>query len=96
MFWREHTLKVLPKLSYNMITLMEFSITSSQIIQVVHEVIELMEGLKGEISFVNNKPVIGGRFNFWQGFETIESLASKLNSMSTDIHSSGIEFKYRS
>jgi len=41
-------------------------------------------GLNGSISWVNGKPVIGGRFNLWQGFETPESLAEKLNAMPTN------------
>lgn len=41
-------------------------------------------GGKGSIRWVNDKPVITGRANFWDGFHTPESLAEKLNSMPTD------------
>jgi hypothetical protein len=41
-------------------------------------------GLSGAIQWKNGKPVIGGRFNLWEGFNTPEQLASKLNSQSTD------------
>ncbi|MHB2149609.1 GxGYxYP domain-containing protein [Calditrichota bacterium LG25] len=44
-------------------------------------------GGKGKINWINGKPVITGRFNLWEGFETPESLAEKLNYSSTDIHS---------
>lgn len=40
----------------------------------------------GKIFWLNNKPVIGGKY-FWLGEETAEDLANKLNSLSTDIHS---------
>ena len=43
-------------------------------------------GGKGQITWVNNKPVITGRMNFWG--ETPESMAEKLNILSTDITSS--------
>jgi hypothetical protein len=46
-------------------------------------------GLKGKIFWVNNKPVIGGRYFFMQNVETAQSLAKKLNSLSTDITSPG-------
>jgi len=38
----------------------------------------------GSIKWYNHKPAIGGRFSFWEGFETIESLAEKLNNMPRD------------
>eukprot|EP00762_Andalucia_godoyi_P008417 ANDGO_04643.mRNA.1 hypothetical protein CAOG_03194 len=40
-------------------------------------------GLKGRVQFSNGKPVVGGRYNLWAGFETPKSLAQKLNSAST-------------
>jgi len=43
--------------------------------------------LKGQIFWKNNKPLIGGRFNFWDGFENVTSLADKLNQLPTDITS---------
>lgn len=36
-------------------------------------------GLKGSISFLENKPVIGGFANLWSGFESAASLAARLN-----------------
>jgi hypothetical protein len=44
-------------------------------------------GLSGDIFWVNWKPVIGGRYNLWSGFETPLSLANKLNSRPKDPHS---------
>jgi hypothetical protein len=44
-------------------------------------------GGHGKISFVNNKPVIYGRYNLWDGFETSTSLAQKLNAASKNIYS---------
>lgn len=41
-------------------------------------------GMKGKIVFVNGKPIVGGRYNLWAGFETPSSLAAKLNKQSTD------------
>ncbi|MAQ32353.1 MAG: hypothetical protein CMD26_06485 [Flavobacteriales bacterium] len=35
--------------------------------------------LNGNIKFINNKPVISGRYNLWGGFESTSSLASKIN-----------------
>lgn len=43
-------------------------------------------GGHGVIHWINGKPVITGRFNLWSPqFETPQSLATKLNSLSTDI-----------
>jgi hypothetical protein len=36
-------------------------------------------GGAGKIKWINNKPVIYGRFNLWENFETPSSLAAKLN-----------------
>ena len=44
-------------------------------------------GLQGDIHFVNNKPVVGGRYNFWEGFNTVTQLANKLNNESTNAYS---------
>jgi hypothetical protein len=44
-------------------------------------------GGHGKINWINNKPVIYGRYNLWDGFETSESLAEKLNSASKNIYS---------
>ncbi len=44
-------------------------------------------GGKGEIKWINGKPVIAGRYKLWEGFETPSSIATKLNNLSTDIHS---------
>jgi hypothetical protein len=44
-------------------------------------------GGKGEIKWINNKPIITGRYKLWEGFETPNSIASKLNNLSKDIHS---------
>jgi hypothetical protein len=44
-------------------------------------------GLAGKIDWINDKPVIGGRYNLWDGFESPSSLAAKLNTLSKDIHS---------
>jgi hypothetical protein len=42
----------------------------------------------GQIYFLNNKPVITARYNLWSGtFESPETLADKLNSLSTDVTS---------
>jgi len=41
----------------------------------------------GDIRWINNKPVIEGRYNFWDGFNTVQQLANKLNNESTDAHS---------
>jgi len=46
-------------------------------------------GLRGKISWINGKPVIGGRYNLWSGFETATTLAWKLNRQSRDIFSAG-------
>ena len=51
--------------------------------------------LDGAMYWVNNKPVIGARYNLWElpdhshpyGFETVESLAEKLNDASTNAYS---------
>ncbi len=43
--------------------------------------------LQGEIRWVNNKPVIGARYNFWEGFNTVQELADKLNNASRDANS---------
>ncbi len=45
-------------------------------------------GGKGKIKWVNNKPVIYGRANLWDLFESSSSLAAKINGLSTDITSS--------
>jgi hypothetical protein len=46
-------------------------------------------GGKGTIFWVNGKPVITGRYQLWSGqTDTPESLAQKINSLSTDITSS--------
>jgi hypothetical protein len=41
-------------------------------------------GLGGSITFLENKPVIGGYANLWSGFETTASLAAKLNARPRD------------
>jgi GxGYxYP putative glycoside hydrolase C-terminal domain/GxGYxYP third domain/GxGYxYP_N 1st domain len=41
-------------------------------------------GLHGNITFSNGKPIIGGRYNLWKGFNTPQQLASKLNALPTD------------
>lgn len=38
-------------------------------------------GLAGKIKWINDKPVIGGRYNLWSGFNTPTTLASKLNAL---------------
>jgi len=43
--------------------------------------------LDGDIFWLNGKPVIGGRRNLWEGFETPSSLASYINSLPTDPNS---------
>ncbi len=43
---------------------------------------------KGEIKFLNNKPVISARYNLWGGFEHVKSLSSKINSLPKDPFSS--------
>jgi hypothetical protein len=45
-------------------------------------------GGKGKLKWVNNKPVIYGRYNFADGGETVSSLAAKLNAASTNIYTS--------
>jgi len=45
-------------------------------------------GGAGKVKWVKNKPVIYARYNFWDGFEDINSLASRLNKASRDITSS--------
>lgn len=44
-------------------------------------------GGAGKIKWVNNKPVIYGRYNLWDLFESPTSLAAKLNNLSTDVTS---------
>ncbi len=44
-------------------------------------------GLNGAIYNVNGKPVIGARYNFWDGFEDVASLTNALNNASTDAYS---------
>ncbi len=44
-------------------------------------------GLNGAIYSVNGKPVIGARYNFWDGFEDVQSLVNNLNNASTDAYS---------
>lgn len=41
-------------------------------------------GLKGSITFLEGKPVIGGFANLWSGFESTASLAAKLNARARD------------
>ncbi len=41
----------------------------------------------GGIWWLNDKPVICGRYNLWQGFETPTSLAEKLNRLPRDVRS---------
>jgi len=43
---------------------------------------------KGSVTWYNNKPIIAGRFNLWDGFNTPQQLAQKINALSTDITSS--------
>ncbi len=46
-------------------------------------------GGNGQITWVDGKPVITGRYNLWSPqFETPQSLAAKLNALATDITSS--------
>jgi hypothetical protein len=45
-------------------------------------------GGAGKVKWVKNKPVIHGRYNYWDGFETTASLADKINRASRDIYSS--------
>ena len=44
--------------------------------------------LNGSITFVNNKPIIGSRYNFWDGFESVASLAQNINALPKDAYSS--------
>jgi len=44
-------------------------------------------GLAGKIMWYNGKPVIGGRFALWQGANSPEELASKLNGMARNPNS---------
>jgi len=44
-------------------------------------------GKKGKISWYGDKPAIGGRFALWEGANTPSSLASILNTASTNIYS---------
>ena len=44
-------------------------------------------GLSGDIKWINDKPVIGGRYNLWNGFNTNSQLANKINRLSTDSYS---------
>ncbi len=44
-------------------------------------------GLGGEISWIENKPVICGRYNLWDGFESPQSLARKLNALPKNANS---------
>jgi len=41
----------------------------------------------GEISFLNNKPIITARYNLWGGFESTISLAEKINELPKDPNS---------
>ncbi len=43
----------------------------------------------GHVKWVMDKPVIYARHNFWEGFESVNSLAGKLNKASRDIYSAG-------
>ncbi len=43
--------------------------------------------LQGAIYTVNGKPVIGARYNFWDGFEDVSSLSNALNNASTNAYS---------
>ncbi|MCL5028191.1 MAG: T9SS type A sorting domain-containing protein [Bacteroidetes bacterium] len=45
-------------------------------------------GGRGKIKWVDGKPVIYGRYNLWDGYETPASLAQILNSASKNIYSS--------
>ena len=45
-------------------------------------------GGAGKLKWVKDKPVIYGRYNYWDGFETTSSLAEKINKASRDIYSS--------
>jgi hypothetical protein len=45
-------------------------------------------GGAGKVKWVANKPVIYARYNFWDGFESVTSLAAKINKGSRDINSS--------
>ncbi|HMA61392.1 MAG TPA: T9SS type A sorting domain-containing protein [bacterium] len=38
-------------------------------------------GLNGDIFWINGKPVIGARYNFWEGFQSAASLADNLNTL---------------
>lgn len=38
----------------------------------------------GQITWNNNKPIIGARYMLWDGYETPTSLAEKLNNASTN------------
>ncbi|MEC9303865.1 MAG: T9SS type A sorting domain-containing protein [Bacteroidota bacterium] len=42
---------------------------------------------KGDIKFLNNKPIISARYNLWGGFENTVSLANKINNLPKDIFS---------
>ena len=42
---------------------------------------------KGQILWSNNKPIVTGRYNLWNGFENSKSLAEKINHLSKNIHS---------
>ena len=39
---------------------------------------------KGEIKFLNNKPIISARYNLWGGFNTTNSLSDKINNLPKD------------
>ena len=64
---------------------MESYLASDQIDAVFYYPYSDYSGLHGNITWVGNKPIIGGRWNLWYpGFETPTTLAKKLNQMSTD------------
>ena len=54
---------------------------------VFYYLFENYSGMNGTIEFVEGKPVIGGRYNLWEGFETAQSLAAKLNVASREVTS---------
>lgn len=42
---------------------------------------------KGEIKFLNNKPIISARYNLWGGFNNTKSLSYKINNLPKDPYS---------
>jgi len=45
-------------------------------------------GLNGQISWYNNKPSIGGRYNLWDGIHSTTQVAQLVNNLPTNINSS--------